>query len=186
MLSSALLAGALALGANAHCTHPPLLPNQAPHPHPQSKDNQNRANASSTKPDTFPSIQSSGAWEQVRQADNWQNNGFVGDVTSPQMACFQSSPSAAAGAASVAAGSSVTYHASPNVYHPGPMHFYMAKVPEGGSFDSFDGSGDVWFKIYEEQPNFGSQLTWPSNGTFFSAFPMFLPLHPSFLFWWWW
>ncbi|KAH8887705.1 endoglucanase II [Thozetella sp. PMI_491] len=39
----------------------------------------------------------------------------------------------------------------------------MAKVPAGQTAASFDGSGQVWFKIYEEQPNFGAQLTWPSN-----------------------
>lgn len=54
------------------------------------------------------------------------------------------------------------------------MHFYMAKVPEGESIDAFDGSGDVWFKIYEEQPQFGDQLTWPSDGASNS------PLHRNF------
>lgn len=88
------------------------------------------------------------------------------------MACFQSSFEPAGATASVAAGSSVSYTANPNVYHPGPMHFYMAKVPEGSSIDTFDGSGDVWFKIYQEQPNFGGQLTWPSNGALSSPLPI--------------
>ncbi|SPO05164.1 related to cellulose binding protein CEL1 [Cephalotrichum gorgonifer] len=135
MLSSVLLAMTMALGATAHYT--------------------------------FPSIQAAGAtsgdWQYVRRADNWQNNGFVGDVNSKQMTCFQSSPSPAQGKATVAAGSRLTYQAKPNVYHPGPMAFYLAKVPAGSSIDSFDGSGAVWFKIYHEQPQFGAQLTWGSN-----------------------
>lgn len=119
--------------------------------------------------DTFPSIQSSGAWEYVRQADNYQSNGFVGDVSTPQMRCFQTAGSASKATYTVAAGSAVTYNAAPNVYHPGPMAFYLAKVPAGETIDTFDGAGEVWFKIYHEQPNFGAQLTWPSNGMFSST-----------------
>ncbi|CAI4218835.1 unnamed protein product [Parascedosporium putredinis] len=122
---------------------------------------------------TFPSIQSSGAWEYVRQADNYQSNGFVGDVSTPQMRCFQTAGSASKATYSVAAGSAVTYNAAPNVYHPGPMAFYLAKVPAGQTVDTFDGAGDVWFKIYHEQPNFGAQLTWPSNGK--SSFSVNIP-----------
>jgi hypothetical protein len=84
------------------------------------------------------------------------------------MTCFQRSHQPAQGTASVTAGSTVTYHAGQAVYHPGPMSFYMARVPSGQSIESFDGSGAVWFKISHEQPNFGGQLTWPSNGKTFT------------------
>ena len=56
------------------------------------------------------------------------------------------------------------FQANPNIYHPGPLAFYMAKVPAGQAAADFEGDGDVWFKIQEDQPNFGSALTWPSNG----------------------
>jgi hypothetical protein len=71
---------------------------------------------------------------------------------------------------SVAAGGSLNYNAAPNVYHPGPMSFYLAKVPEGAKASSWSGDGAVWFKIYHEQPNFGQQLTWSSNGIFIFSF----------------
>ena len=45
---------------------------------------------------------------------------------------------------------------------------YMAKVPSGKTAANWDGSGTVWFKIYEQGPTgFGTQaLVWPSNGMF--------------------
>jgi len=41
---------------------------------------------------------------------------------------------------------------------------YLARVPDGQDVKSWNGDGAVWFKVYQEQPTFGSQLTWPSNG----------------------
>lgn len=122
---------------------------------------------------TFPRVGGGADWQQVRRADNWQNNGFVGDVSSGQIRCFQSNPAAASATLNVTAGSSVTYSASPNVYHPGPMAFYLARVPDGQSINSWNGDGAVWFKIYHEQPSFGSQLTWSSNGK--SSFTVTIP-----------
>lgn len=67
----------------------------------------------------------------------------------------------------VAAGSSVGFKASPNIFHPGPLQFYMAKVPEGQSLDSWDGAGTVWFKIYAEKAtSSGGQLSWASLSSF--------------------
>jgi hypothetical protein len=121
-------------------------------------------------PDTFPSISGGGGktgdWEYVRRAGNWQSNGFVGSVTSAEIRCFQNSVQPASKTMSVAAGGTVSYNAAPNVYHPGPMAFYLAKVPAGQTVASWAGDGAVWFKIFHEQPNFGGQLTWPSNGEF--------------------
>jgi hypothetical protein len=111
---------------------------------------------------TFPRINSGGDWQYVRRADNWQDNGFVGNVNSPQIRCFQSRHQAAP----ATAGSTVTYYANPNVYHPGPMAFYMARVPDGQDINSWTGEGAVWFKIYHEQPTgLGQQLRWSSDGT---------------------
>lgn len=113
---------------------------------------------------TFPKAGGGGDWQYVRKADNWQDNGFVGNVNSDQIRCFQSNHQAAQSTLSVAAGSSVVYNAAPSVYHPGPMAFYMARVSDGESIGSWKGEGAVWFKIYHEQPSFGGQLTWSSNG----------------------
>lgn len=65
---------------------------------------------------------------------------------------------------SVAAGSTVAFTASPDIYHPGPLMAYMAKVPSGKTAANWDGSGSVWFKVFEAGPNYGSSLTWPSDG----------------------
>ncbi|KAL2116280.1 hypothetical protein VTJ04DRAFT_8447 [Mycothermus thermophilus] len=114
---------------------------------------------------TFPRINSGGDWQYVRRADNWQDNGFVGNVNSPQIRCFQSRHQAAPATLNVTAGSTVTYYANPNVYHPGPMAFYMARVPDGQDINSWTGEGAVWFKIYHEQPTgLGQQLRWSSDG----------------------
>lgn len=49
----------------------------------------------------------------------------------------------------------------------------MAKVPSGQSLDTWDGSGNVWFKIYAEQATTsGGQLSWGSLS-------MNSPLHPT-------
>lgn len=117
---------------------------------------------------TFPKVWANSGttadWQYVRRADNWQNNGFVDNVNSNQIRCFQSSHSPAQSTLSVAAGTTITYGAAPNVYHPGPMQFYLARVPDGQDINSWTGEGAVWFKIQHEQPQFGQQLTWASNG----------------------
>lgn len=71
---------------------------------------------------------------------------------------------AAAGILSVTAGSALGFLVAPDIYHPGPLMAYMAKVPAGKTAATWDGSGSVWFKIYEQGPTFGSSLTWASNG----------------------
>ncbi|KAK7185477.1 fungal cellulose binding domain-containing protein [Paraphaeosphaeria sporulosa] len=104
---------------------------------------------------TLPTINGAPAWSAVRQAKNWQNNGFVGDVTSSDIRCNQLY--AGNETVSVAAGSSVKVNVNPNAYHPGPFQSYLAKVPEGQDVNKWDPTGAVWFRIYAEQPKFGSQ-----------------------------
>ena len=109
--------------------------------------------------------QTSGDWVNVRRTKNWQNNGPVENVQSQDIRCFELSPgSSGAQTANVPAGATIGFKANPNIYHPGPLAFYLAKVPAGQTAASWDGSGSVWFKIYEEQPSFGSSLSWKSNG----------------------
>lgn len=65
----------------------------------------------------------------------------------------------------VAAGSTVGFTAQSSISHPGTLQFYMAKVPSGQTADSWDGSGNVWFKIFEQGPTIsGGALSWPSQG----------------------
>lgn len=41
----------------------------------------------------------------------------------------------------------------------------MAKVPEGSTAAHWDGSGDVWFKIFEDQATcLGTDIAWPNTG----------------------
>ncbi|PVH97828.1 lytic polysaccharide monooxygenase [Periconia macrospinosa] len=98
----------------------------------------------------FPSIQGTSDWSSVRQTANYQSNAGVTDVSSTQMRCYTNSNRGASNTQSVAAGSTVTFKATPNIFHQGPLQFYLAKVPSGQSAATWDGSGNVWFKIYTE------------------------------------
>ncbi|KAF1975511.1 hypothetical protein BU23DRAFT_579137 [Bimuria novae-zelandiae CBS 107.79] len=111
---------------------------------------------------TFPAIDSSSAWQYVRQTDNYNSNGPVTDVSSPLVRCYASSTKGVA-TQSVVAGSAVTFKANQAVFHQGPIQFYMAKVPAGETAATFDGAGAVWFKIYTEKPSFSNGgLAWAS------------------------
>ena len=103
----------------------------------------------------------------VRTTSNFQSNGPVTDVSSSQVRCYELSPGKGApNTQSVAAGSSVTFKVSPNLFHPGPLLFYMAKVPAGKTAKDWDGSGNVWFKIYEEKATVANGgLAWASLST---------------------
>ncbi len=116
--------------------------------------------------DTFPHIQGTADWQSVRVTANHYSNGPVTDVASADMRCYQLTPGGGGSTATtpVKAGSSITWAANPNIFHPGPMSAYMAKVPEGQTLSAWDGSGAVWFKVYQEMPSSsGSQLSWASQ-----------------------
>ena len=154
-----LLAAAAAVEAHCMLHYPMLL-------FPPLQD----VNMCCPSADTFSSVlvdgKTTGDWAAVRKTKNWQNNGPVTDVASDDIRCFELSPGTAASlTANATAGSPIGFQANPSIYHPGPLSFYMAKAPAGKTAATFDGSGPVWFKIYEEQPTFGGQsLTWSSNG----------------------
>lgn len=115
---------------------------------------------------TFPSISGSGQWSSVRQTLNFQSNAGVTDVSSDAIRCYTSSGRRAPQTQTVAAGSSVTWSASPNIFHPGPLQFYMAKVPAGQTAATWEGTGEVWFKIYAEPAiTSNGQLSWASLST---------------------
>jgi hypothetical protein len=152
MKFSALLNSALlTVTATAHCT------SSASSPTPHTHTNNNPT-------DTFPALSGTADWSAVRTTANYQNNGPVTDVSSSAVRCYELSPGRGAAATqSVAAGSAVTFKVSPNLFHPGPLLFYMAKVPAGKTAKDWDGSGNVWFKIYEEKSTVANGgLSWAS------------------------
>ncbi|KAK4457563.1 putative endo-beta-1,4-glucanase D [Cladorrhinum samala] len=106
-------------------------------------------------------------WETIRTTENHYSNGPVTDVTSSQMTCYELQPGVGAPkTVNVQAGSSFSFLLNTNIGHPGPLHFYMAKVPAGKTAATFDGKGAVWFKIYQDGPSgLGTgTLKWPSDG----------------------
>ncbi|KAF2198091.1 hypothetical protein GQ43DRAFT_379521 [Delitschia confertaspora ATCC 74209] len=119
---------------------------------------------------TFPSLIANGQattqWQYVRKTTNYQSNGPVTDVTSNQIRCYELSPGTGAPQTmTVAAGSTLGFTAQSSISHPGPLMFYMAKVPAGKTAATWDGSGSVWFKIYEDAPVISSGgMSWPSQG----------------------
>jgi len=117
----------------------------------------------------FPSLIYGGttttAWEYVRQWTGYYTFDPVTDVTSVSIRCnVDGATTGANSTLSVAAGDSIGFTANPDIYHPGPLQAYMAKVPSGETASSWDGSGNVWFKIYGEGPTFtSSALVWATD-----------------------
>ncbi|KAH7037795.1 glycoside hydrolase [Microdochium trichocladiopsis] len=113
---------------------------------------------------TFPKLTGEAEWSSVRQTANWQNNGPVTDVSSEAIRCYERSPGTAAPAtASVQAGGAIRWSASQAVYHPGALSAYMAKVPSGSTAATFNGAGQVWFKVYQDYPTTSqNQYQFPS------------------------
>ncbi|KAH6661534.1 glycoside hydrolase [Plectosphaerella plurivora] len=126
----------------------------------------------------FPAISSGGTlcqnWGCVRQTTNFQSNGPITDVSSSQMSCYELNPGRGpTGVLSVGAGSTVTFSANPNIFHPGPAIAYLAKVPSGQSVSSWNPSGAVWFKVWQESAAVTSGgISWASNNAGSVSFPI--------------
>ncbi|KAJ7121487.1 endoglucanase II, partial [Mycena epipterygia] len=117
------------------------------------------------------------AWQFVRQTNNWQDLNPMVDVTSTDVRCFSSEESGTASTTTVAAGSTVGFTVSgnpSNLYHDGVVNVYMAKAPAGTDVASWDGSGDVWFKIFEipAVTDGGTSITFPATGLTQVTFPI--------------
>ncbi|KAL4260084.1 Lytic polysaccharide monooxygenase AA9 [Pleurotus pulmonarius] len=112
-------------------------------------------------------------YQYVRQNTNY--NSPITDVTSMDFRCNAGGLASAAATQTVtaAAGSTVGFALDQAIFHPGPINVYMAKAP--GNAASFDGSGNVWFKVYEIRPvtNGGTSITWPADNI--SRFTFQLP-----------
>ncbi|KAK6950733.1 hypothetical protein Daesc_007258 [Daldinia eschscholtzii] len=108
-------------------------------------------------------VQEAAEWTSIRMTKNYQSNGGVTSVTSPDMRCYQARPGT--GTATVAAGDVLGFVANAAVTHFGPVQFYMAKVPESADINTWDPAGNVWFKIgsITAVPPLGSgESTWPA------------------------
>ncbi|KAJ8115608.1 hypothetical protein OPT61_g2785 [Boeremia exigua] len=89
----------------------------------------------------------------------------VTDVTSTAIRCYPLAPGTSSSTATISAGDTVGFIAGSSVSHPGPLQFYMARVPSGQTAATWDGSGAAWFKIYEEPAIISaSEIKWASLG----------------------
>ncbi|PMD34547.1 glycoside hydrolase family 61 protein [Hyaloscypha variabilis F] len=118
---------------------------------------------------TFPSLiandETTAAWQYARQWTGYQSNGPVTDVSKIDIRCnVGASAKSAPSTMTVAAGSKIGFASNQPISHVGVMEWYMAKVPEGHTAATWDGSGEVWFKIDEDHPTF-APLKWPSLST---------------------
>ncbi|KAJ6612978.1 glycosyl hydrolase family 61-domain-containing protein [Mycena sp. CBHHK59/15] len=116
-------------------------------------------------------------WQYIRETNNYQDLNPMTDVTSVDVRCYDSAMSGTSSTVSVAAGSTVgfTVNGNPaNLYHPGVLNVYMAKAPAGTDVASWDGSGTVWFKIYQISAvtDGGSTITFPATGMSEVTFPV--------------
>lgn len=113
----------------------------------------------------------SGQWEYIRDTANDPVSGPLEDVTSPLVACYEKSPRAAAKTLAVTAGSLISFVSSNTMGHPGPILWYMARVPDGVAVDSWKPSGNVWFKIDQKgdhgksYPEFDTNMQSVSSST---------------------
>lgn len=131
-----------------------------------------------TFPKTIYGGTTSADWQYVRDWTGSYTYNPVTDVNSVDIRCnVDGTKNFAPSTLSVAAGQNIGFTANPNIYHPGPLLAYLAKVPSGKTAANWDGSGSVWFKIYQDKPVVGAYaLDWPTNGTFITASKPELPL----------
>ncbi|KAF2666403.1 cellulose-growth-specific protein, partial [Microthyrium microscopicum] len=98
-------------------------------------------------PNLIVNSNTTGEWQFVRMTTNHYSNGPVLDLSSPAMACYEDRSRKPAGVFPLSAGATVNFKSNAGIFHPGPLLFYMAKVPAGQSADKWEPKGDVWFKI---------------------------------------
>ncbi|KAI1371822.1 glycoside hydrolase family 61 protein [Hypoxylon crocopeplum] len=120
---------------------------------------------------TFPRLVVNGKseeadWSATRKTKNADSKTGIQSVTSPDLRCYTSQN--AANILTVPAGATIHYISTQQVNHPGPTQYYMAKVPSGQSASSWDGSGNVWFKIHTTKPTIDAnkQMTWPAQNEY--------------------
>ncbi|KAK3314867.1 glycoside hydrolase [Apodospora peruviana] len=123
---------------------------------------------------TFPRLVVNGKaeekdWSVTRMTKNANGKNGVENPTSGDIRCYTSQT--AANVATVPAGSTIHYVSTQQINHPGPTQYYLAKVPSGSSAKTFDGSGNVWFKIHTSMPvvDKNKQMTWPGQNGYITT-----------------
>ena len=91
--------------------------------------------------------QQGGEWQYIRRTNNFNSLSPVTDVKSADFRCYTSQTGATASTFTVAAGSTVGFKSDQPMYHNGVLNIYMAKAPSNAT--NWDGSGNVWFKVYQ-------------------------------------
>jgi hypothetical protein len=84
---------------------------------------------------------------------NHYSSAPIEDPTLAAMRCYEDAAAPIAAVSSVAAGSKIVFKASNTMGHPGPVLFYMAKVPSGQNVTTWKADGAVWFKISQQGAN---------------------------------
>ena len=118
----------------------------------------------------FPSVIEKGVatppWQDVRQYTTYYTFNGVTDVTSLDIRCNVNGSTISSNTTTVNAGDTIGFTVNPSISHPGPALVYMAKAPTGTNVATWDGSGSVWFKIWQEGPSsFNDQgPVWPTTG----------------------
>ncbi|KEP50726.1 glycoside hydrolase family 61 protein [Rhizoctonia solani 123E] len=95
------------------------------------------------------------------------------DVSTTNLTCNSGGQSAgAATTATVSPGSTIGFALDEAIFHHGVLNVYMAKAPSTAA--TFDGSGDVWFKVFELPPitDGGNSITFPTDGMTNVTFPI--------------
>ncbi|KAL5635458.1 hypothetical protein ACGC1H_004299 [Rhizoctonia solani] len=103
-----------------------------------------------------------GAYTNVRQNTNY--NSPVTDVSSTDFTCNAGGRTAGSTTtATVPAGSTIGFALDQAIYHSGVINVYMAKAPSTAA--TFDGSGNVWFKVYQLSAvtDGGSTIKFPAD-----------------------
>jgi hypothetical protein len=97
---------------------------------------------------------------------NRYSHGGITDVNSADMRCYQDPSSVGKTAvAPIAAGTNITFTIDPNMFHPGPLQYYMAAAPDGQNLATWEPAGAVWFKVEEVRPRItDSGLKWLTDG----------------------
>ncbi|KAF2177465.1 lytic polysaccharide monooxygenase [Zopfia rhizophila CBS 207.26] len=120
---------------------------------------------------TFPKLVVDGKaeekdWSVTRMTKNAQSKQGIENPSSADIRCYQSQN--AGSVATVPAGATIHYISTQQVNHPGPTQYYLAKVPEGKTATTWDGSGNVWFKFHTEMPTVdkNKQMTWPGQNEY--------------------
>jgi len=113
------------------------------------------------------------AYTYVRRNTNY--NSPVTDLTSKDLICNVGGATGGnTTTVSVKAGDPLSFTSDTAVYHQGPISVYMAKAPAGQTAANFDGTGQVWFKIWDDGPKFPGG-TWDMKSTYSFNLPSCIP-----------